>query len=254
MSYGVRLRVWASWALFTRPEMKAERVSYDVITPSAARGILEAIYWKPQVRWIIDRIHVLRPIRFASLRRNELGSRIPAGTVAAAMRAGAGALGVTVEDDRQQRAAMILREVEYVLDAHFAVLDATEADGRALNATQAAAKHLDQFNRRARDGQCFHRPYMGCREFACDFEWLDPSAAIGPLPHPALESPFYGTDAATKDLGFMLHDMVFTPDSQGQVIESSRGERVAANATFFRARMNRGVIDVPPPGSPEVRG
>lgn len=251
-SYGVALRVWAPMACFTRPEMKAERVSYDVITPSAARGVLEAIYWKPQVRWIVDRIHVLRPIRFASLRRNEVGNKVPAGSAEAAMKAGSGALGLLVDEDRQQRAATILRDVEYVIEAHFDVLDASDSDGRKLDKNQAAAKHLDQFNRRARAGQCFHRPYLGCREFACDFELVEGGGPSSPR-EPAPVDVFYGTDAATRDLGFMLHDMEFVPDPKGKVIEGSKGERVTPTAKFFRAEMVRGVIRVPSPDSEELR-
>jgi CRISPR-associated protein Cas5d len=227
--------------------MKAERVSYDVMTPSAARGVLEAIYWKPQIRWIIDRIHVLRPIRLTSLRRNEVGSKIPAGTVESAMKAGSGSLGLIVEEDRQQRAATLLRNVEYVIEAHFEILDPSDSDGRPLSDKQAAAKHLDQFNRRARAGQCFHRPYLGCREFACDFELLEGDAPIAPRYVPprdgsAPPDPFYGADAATRDLGFILHDIDFAEDPEGEIIEGSKGRRVRATARFFRARMESGVV------------
>lgn len=239
MSYGIRLRIWAPWALFTRPEMKAERVSYDVITPSAARGVIEAIYWKPQIRWVIDRIHVLRPIRFASLRRNELGSVIPATSVERAMNSGRGALGIDIEEDRQQRAAILLRDVEYVVEGHIVVTDPSESDGRSLSETQAIAKHLDQFNRRARAGQCFHRPYLGCREFTCDFELVEPGTTIKSTTAPPGEPPFYGTSLADRDLGYMLHDIDFANDR---------------TARFFRATMSRGVIEVPDPSSPEVRG
>ncbi len=252
MNYGIVLRIWGDFACFTRPEMKAERVSYDAITPSAARGILEAIYWKPQIRWIIDRIHVLRPIRFTSLRRNEVGSKISAGTVESVMKAGAGSLGLVIEDDRQQRAATLLRNVEYVVEAHFEVIDPRESNGAVLGSNQAAAKHLDQFNRRTRAGQCFHRPYLGCREFTCDFELVEAHAPISSR-DPALPQPFYGSDAATRDLGFMLHDIDFTEDPKGEVIEGSHGRRVRATARFFRAQMRRGVIEVPHPRSPEVR-
>src|SRR3954452_17682460 len=143
----VKVHVWGDFACFTRPEMKVERVSYDVITPSAARGVIEAIYWKPEIRWRIDRIHVLNPIRFTSLRRNEVASKVPATIVARAMRTGRGNLGLYVEEDRQQRAATILRDVGYVIEAHFEI----------LSGEPNAAKHLDQFNRRARDGRCFQR-------------------------------------------------------------------------------------------------
>ena len=119
----IKLKVWGEYACFTRPEMKVERVSYDVMTPSAARGLLEAIYWKPQVRWVIDQIQVLNPIQFTNLRRNEVASRIPKNNVIKAMRGDANSLGIYVEDDRQQRAAMILRDVAYCIVAHFELLD-----------------------------------------------------------------------------------------------------------------------------------
>ncbi|MBX3363145.1 MAG: type I-C CRISPR-associated protein Cas5 [Phycisphaeraceae bacterium] len=229
MSFGIKLRVWGEYACFTRPEMKAERVSYDVMTPSAARGVVEAIYWKPQIRWVIDRIHVLKPIRFMNLRRNEVGSVIPAGTVETAMKRGTGALGVYVEEDRQQRAATILRDVEYVIEAHFEVLDPRDSDGGTLTPVQAEAKHLDQFNRRARQGQCFHRPYLGCREFACQFELVE-----GEIP----ASERAGSPKGARDLGYMLHDIDF---------------RSGMTARFFRAQMKDGVIEVPHPESLEVR-
>ncbi len=119
---GIQIQVWGDFACFTRPEMKVERVSYDVITPSAARGIVEAIYWKPEIRWRITRIRVLKPIRFTSLRRNEVASKIPAGTAATAMKNGRGSLGMYIEEDRQQRAATLLRDVAYVIEAHFDIL------------------------------------------------------------------------------------------------------------------------------------
>ena len=123
MSYGIRLEVWGSYACFTRPEMKVERVSYDVITPSAARSILEAIYWKPQIRWHVRRLHVLAPIQFTNIRRNEVASKISARTAATAMKAGSGNLGLNIEEDRQQRAALVLKDVRYGIEADFEVLD-----------------------------------------------------------------------------------------------------------------------------------
>lgn len=144
MGYGIKLHVSGERACFTRPEMKVERVSYDVITPSAARGILEAIHWKPAIRWVVDRIHVLNPIRFESLRRNEVGSKISASKVRSAMTAGSTAgLALAVDEDRQQRAATILKDVAYVIEAHFEMTTkAGEHDSEG--------KHLDMFNRRAR--------------------------------------------------------------------------------------------------------
>jgi CRISPR-associated protein Cas5d len=195
--------------------MKAERVSYDVMTPSGARGILEAIYWKPQIRWVIDRIRVLAPIRFTNIRRNEVASKIPTGTVKSAMNGGAQVLALYVDDDRQQRASLLLKNVCYGIEAHFNILDSREANG-VVNG-EPAGKHLDVFNRRLHKGQCFHRPYLGTREFAADFqpvsEW------------PACPDELKGE----RDLGFMLYDMDF-----------------AGNMTpaFFRARMIDGVIDI----------
>jgi len=120
MSFGIRLHIWGERACFTRPEMKVERVSYDVITPSAARGILEAIHWKPAIRWAVDRIHVLRPIRFESIRRNEVGNKLSPTNVRKAMKAGSTAgLATYVDEERQQRASTVLRDVAYVIEAHF---------------------------------------------------------------------------------------------------------------------------------------
>lgn len=219
MGFGVRLHCWGEFACFTRPEMKVERVSYDVMTPSAARGIIEAIYWKPEIRWWIDRVHVLAPIRFTSLRRNEIGAKVSAGAAATAMRAGRGCLGLNVEEERQQRAALLLRDVAYVIEAHFQILDGTENH----------AKHLDQFNRRARTGQCFTRPYLGCREFAADFA---PVEADGEMPRP--DQSLIGR----RDLGWMLHDIDFSTGREPR---------------FFHAVMNDGIIEIPAPESAEVR-
>ena len=152
MAYGVKLYVWGAYACFTRPEMKVERVSYDVLTPSAARGILEAIHWKPAIRWVIDRIHVLKPIRFDTLRRNEIGSKIAPNQVRAAMSSGESErLAVVIDDDRQQCATALLRDVAYVIEAHFKLTVAATDD-------DTAAKHQAMFTRRAAKGQCFHRP------------------------------------------------------------------------------------------------
>lgn len=214
----VKLHVWGDFACFTRPEMKVERVSYDVITPSAARGIVEAIFWKPEIRWRITKLHVLTPIRFTSLRRNEVASKIPAGSVSKAMKSGRGNLGLYIEEDRQQRAATILRDVAYVIEARFDIVSGEENPG----------KHLDQFNRRARGGQCFHRPYFGCREFPVHFTLIENG---DPLPQVAAE--LHGE----RDLGYMLHDIDFVD---------------GMTPRFFRALMRDGVIEVPPLHGKEV--
>ena len=215
--FGVKVHVWADYACFTRPEMKVERVSYDVITPSAARGVLEAIYWKPEITWVIDRLYVLKPIRFMQMRRNEVGCKASAANAHSAMKAGKGNLGIFVEEERQQRAATILKDVAYLVEAHFTI----------RSGENNAGKHLDIFNRRLAGGQCFQRPYLGCREFAADF---------GPVadPPPSLPAEFAGT----RDLGFMLHDIDFKNNMTPR---------------FFRATMQDGVIDVPPFDAAEVR-
>ena len=219
----IRLHVWGERACFTRPEMKVERVSYDVMTPSAARGILEAIHWKPAIRWQVDRIHVLKPIRFQSIRRNEVGAKASASLAASAMKRGDTAgLGIVVDENRQQRAALVLVDVAYVIEAHF---DMTAKAGPE----DSAAKHISMFNRRASQGQCFHRPCLGNREFAAEFA-LVPDGA--PLPESSLEA-----DRRDADLGWMLHDIDFANGNESR---------------FFRARMEGGVIEVPPFHAEEV--
>ncbi|MBV6273523.1 type I-C CRISPR-associated protein Cas5c [Alcaligenaceae bacterium CGII-47] len=216
MAYGIKLHIQGERALFTRPEMKVERVSYDVITPSAARGILEAIHWKPAIRWVIDSIQVLRPIHFETIRRNEVGSKLSAASVSKAMKAGrTDKLVSYIEEDRQQRAATLLRDVAYVIGAHFELTNKAGAE-------DSIGKHLDIFNRRARKGQCFQAPCLGTREFPASFELIE----NGHEPLVVHES-LHGE----RDLGWMLHDIDF-----------------ANNMTplFFRAQMVDGLIVVPP--------
>jgi len=221
MAYGIRLKVWGDYACFTRPEMKVERFSYDVMTPSAARGLLEAIHWKPAIRWVIDTIHVLEPIRFQSIRRNEVGHKAPAGKIRSAMKRGdLEGLNLLVDEDRQQRAATVLVKPAYVIEAHFELTNKAGPDDNE-------GKHLDIFNRRAVRGQCFHQPCLGTREFAAHFELLPPDA---PRPQAIDES---------RDLGFMLFDIDHAAEGRPSL--------------FFRAVLENGVMRVPAPGSPEVR-
>lgn len=221
MAFGIRLEVWGERACFTRPEMKVERVSYDVMTPSAARGILEAIHWKPAIRWVVDRIHVLKPIRFESIRRNEVGGKLSAASVSKAMKLGRiEGIANVVEEDRQQRAATILRDVAYVIEAHFELTDAAGPD-------DSEGKHLDIFNRRARKGQCFHTPYFGTREFPVSFRLLEADEVVPASAH-----------EGERDLGWMLHDIDFVN---------------GMTPKFFRAAMNSGVVDVPPFVAEEVK-
>jgi CRISPR-associated protein Cas5d len=210
-----RLRVWAPRALFSRPEMKVERVSYDVMTPSAARGVLEAIHWKPQMVWRVERIRVLNPIWFESIRRNEVGSKIPAGKVASAMRArSTEGLALYVDEDRQQRAATLLKDVAYIIEARIELT----AKGRA-DSGETVQKHLEMARRRTAKGQYFHHPYLGTREFACDFELLEGEP---PPPHESLRG--------ARDLGWMALDLDY---------------EAGMEARFFRAAMVDGVIEVP---------
>lgn len=222
----IRIKIWSEYACFTRPEMRVERVSYDVITPSAARGVLEAIYWKPQVRWVVERLHVLKPIQFTNIRRNEVSSKASA---AGARKAMSGKLNeplsLFIEETRQQRAATILRDVAYVIEARFELLDDSDP----------VEKHYNIVKRRAEKGQCFHRPYLGCREFPCDFEWVD-----GSIPQSEL--------LGTQDLGYLLHDIEYQPTTEksSDTICGHTGQRRNAVPHFFRAVMHNGIIDVPP--------
>lgn len=221
MGYGIRLLVWGDYACFTRPEMKVERVSYDVITPSAARGILEAIHWKPAIRWIVDRIHVLNPIRFDNLRRNEVGSKIATSKVKQAMKGNPVELCQYAADDRQQRATLLLREVSYIFEAHFELT-------KQAGPEDSSEKHFNIVLRRARQGQCFHQPYFGCREFPAKFRLIEVDESV-PL----------SVHKGEKDLGWMLFDLDFKNN---------------ITPHFFRAIMKDGIIEVPLMDEGENRG
>ncbi len=214
------LDVRGDWACFTRPEMKVERVSYDVITPSAARAVFEAIFYKPAMRWHMRRIEVLAPVRWMNLRRNEVASVLSTRNVQQAMKQGQGELALYVDEDRQQRAALLLRDVAYRLHADLVV----QPDRRD---PEPPAKFFAMFERRARKGQCVNQPYLGCREFAARWRLVDDLAAE--------PSPI----AQTRDLGWMLHDLDFTNPADPQ-------------PRFFRAQMAAGVIEVPPFDGREV--
>ena len=205
----IQVEVWGDYACFTRPEMKTERVSYDVMTPSAARGLLESIYWHPGLRWVIDRIHVCAPIRFTNIRRNEVKDVISARRAKTVMEKGQGELYLAASESIQQRAAMVLRDVHYVIDAHF---DMTDAAAPGDN----PGKFQDILRRRLRKGQCYHQPCFGCREFPANFrEW--PGGSI-----PALK--------VTQDLGFMLHSLDYSDSAN-------------IRSQFFRAKLVDGVME-----------
>lgn len=217
------LEVRGDYACFTRPEMKVERLSYDFITPSAARAIFEAILWKPAIVWRVSRIEVLNPIRWISLRRNEVGAVASTRNVESAMRAGHGQLGLNVEDERQQRAGLFLRDVAYRLHAHFNLTDKAQAE-------DTAAKFASMFQRRAEAGQCVNQPYLGCREFSADVRLVTDLAAATPA-----------QEDVDGDFGWMLHDLDFSKPAEPA-------------PRFFRARLARGVLQVPAWNSAEIRG
>lgn len=213
MSKGVRVKVWGEYALFTRPEMKVERCSYDVMTPSAARGILEAIYWHPGLQWVIDCIYVNKPIQFTSVRRNEVKSKISANNVLPVYNGSQKNLYLSTKEEIVQRASMLLRDVEYVIEAHFEMTDkANESDN--------PGKFKDIIMRRLKRGECFHTPYFGCREFPVRFCLCEEDEI----------STAYGEEEE-RDLGYMLYDMDYSDPKNIQPM-------------FFRAVMRRGMIDL----------
>lgn len=210
MSYGIRIECWGKYACFTRPEMKVERVSYDAMTPSAARGLVEAIFWHPGLRYVIDEIDVMAPIRFMNIRRNEVKSKISASAAAKNARSGSGMYLLT-RTDIQQRAAEILRDVRYCITLHFEMTDkASPSDN--------PGKFKEMLCRRARKGQCYHQPYLGCREFPAGFRLVEDDEKIVPYPE-------------TRDLGYMLYDMDY-----------SDPENITPQ--FFRAKLENGVLDL----------
>ena len=214
MGYGIRVLVKGPKACFTRPEMKAERVSYDVITQSAARGILEAVYWKPAIAWKVDRIEVLNEIKFDTFRRNEVESKLSYQVAKKGMVDGA-PIRMSSMERRQQRATLYLRDVAYVVDAHF------EMTPRA-GESDTCEKHYNIALRRLRKGQCFNQPVLGCREFPASVSLIEPGDEV--------PRGFYA-DVPEKDLGFMLYDLDFS-DLESPVPH------------FYRAVMRGGVIDV----------
>jgi len=213
MGYGITIRVSGKYALFTRPEMKVERVSYDVITPSAARGILEAVYWKPAIRWVIDKIHVLNEIKFTNIRRNEVSEKVPTREVERRIRGSTESFFIDAVSNRQQRAALVLKDVDYAIESHFVIVPENAGP------EDDEKKHYNIALRRLRNGQYFHAPYLGTREFSARVELIeDRNIPNSPL-------------AGAQDLGWMLYDLNFSdPDD--------------IRPNFFKAQMMDGVIDL----------
>lgn len=228
------LEVWGDYACFTRPEMKVERVSYDVITPSAARAIFEAILWKPAIRWNITCIEILKPIKWVSVRRNEVGKKFTGPTAKQLSGESNEPMGFFIEDERQQRAGLFLQDVKYRIYGYFDFIEpADRKNNRAsspefwadsgeeqdfIRADEKPAKYAAMFERRAKKGQCFHRPYLGCREFACDFKLIDPDVdPVAILPE------------HDRELGWMLYDMNFENPSD-------------PSPMFFKAKIENGAV------------
>lgn len=202
------IEAWGDYACFSRPEMKTERVSYDIMTPPAARGLVEAIFWHPGLRYSIDRIYLLNPIRFTNIRRNEVKAALLASAALRAAKGGEAPVLYTSQEI-QQRAAMVLRDVHYVIECHF---DMTDRAAPGDN----PGKFQDILRRRLTKGQCYHMPYFGCREFQASFrKWHG-----GKIPAIDL----------TQDLGWMLYDLDYTDPQNIQ-------------PQFFRARLEHGVLD-----------
>ncbi len=220
------LEVSGDFACFTRPEMKVERVSYDVITPSSARAIFEAILWKPAIHWGVTKIEVLNPIKWISIRRNEVSKVASTPTSKQIIGQGAESFGIYVDDPntRQQRAGLLLRDVKYRIhaDLHFDQSQDIEAD---------YGKYAAMFERRARKGQCFNQPYLGCREFSCKFRLVSKNEL--PLEAPPIEE--------NKSLGWMLYDLDYT-------------NRQSPAPRFFNAILKNGTVTIPEWESEEVKG
>jgi CRISPR-associated protein Cas5d len=225
------IEVWGDYACFTRPEMKVERVSYDLITPSAARAVFEAIFWKPAIQWKVKKIEILNPIRWISVRRNEVGKLMSDKSKE-----------IFIEEDRQQRAGLFLRNVAYRLYAEMDFIPLRnrnrfetpddlkdQEEETILRSTENPGKYNAIFERRAKKGQCFNQPYLGCREFSCNFRLIE-------NPEQEEKKPI----KETRDLGFMLYDMDFSDEKDPKPM-------------FFRVQLNDGVIEIPPISSEEVR-
>ncbi len=211
MAYGFKVRVEGDYALFCRPELKVERYTYELLTPSAARGILEAVFWKPGLRYVIDKIHLLKPIQVTNIRRNEVAVKALATKANAAMSGSGDPLFISCADNIQQRASLVLRDVAYIVEGHFKM---TKKAGER----DTPEKFYSMLLRRLRNGQCFHQPYLGCREFPARVSLVEEDETFTPI-------------AESRDFGLMLYDLDYT-DPQN------------IHPTFFRAVMQGGTLDL----------
>lgn len=224
MAYGVKFRVWGDYALFSRPELKVERVSYDIITPSAAKGIIDCIYWKPAIKWRIDKIHVIKPIRFTNIRRNEVSDTATLSAVKSCMK-NLKPYNIITNETRQLRAAMVLCDVEYVIEAHFDRVD------NKWGERDTEEGHYNIALRRLRKGQYFQKPFLGTREFPAEFQIIENDEDI-----PKSEL------SGEKDLGYMLLDIGYKDNEETFGVEPK----------FFRAKLYDGVLNLAKLGENEV--
>jgi CRISPR-associated protein Cas5d len=211
MGYGIQVEVFGEYGLFSRPEFKVERVSYDIITPSAARGILEGIYWKPAIKYVIDKIHIYNEPKFTNIRRNETDVKILSSDMKKLMNGSDARNYINTKEVIQQRASMVLTDIRYIIEAHFEMTD-------KAGETDTPEKHYNIMLRRLRKGQMFHQPCFGCREFPANFRIVE-----GEIPKSSI--------VGEKDLGFMLYDLDFTDPNN-------------ITPMFFRAKWNNGIVDL----------
>lgn len=215
MAYGIKLIVEGDYACFTRPEMKVERVSYDVITPTACKGILDSIYWKPAIKWVIDKIIVYNPIEFNSVRRNEVKSKISTRNIKKQMNNSDFNITIDTDKERTQRNTLLLQNVKYGIEAHFEITNKAGSE-------DTVEKHYNIILRRLKKGQCFKQPVLGCKEFYAKFEYVEDN----------LPESIYFKDK-TIDLGYMLFDMGFENDFNDRT-----------NPIYYRPILKNGVIDL----------
>ncbi len=213
MSFGIRFEAWGKYALFSRPEMKTERVSYDLITPSAARGLIEAVYWHPGMKWVIDSIYVCNPIRFTNIRRNEVSQKISASNVREVMNGKNAPLYLNASELIQQRASLVLTDVRYIISAHFEMT-------KKASAEDTPDKFYAMTCERLKGGQHFSQPYFGCREFPANVRLFE--GALPPVPEEL---------KGRQELGYMLYDMDYS--DPGDI-----------RPMFFRAALVDGMLDL----------
>jgi CRISPR-associated protein Cas5d len=216
MAYGFRITVKGKYALFSRPELKVEHVSYDVPTPSALVGLLNSVYWHPGVKYVIDEIRVYNPVNFINIRRNEVSDKLSLSAVKSQMKSGSGELGIFTKESISQRASLLLKDVFYGVAAHFELTEDKEPN-------QSEDKVYAILSRRLKKGQFFSQPFLGCREFPAEVEWVEE------LPQSTLDY--------TADLGYMLYDLQYKKSSSGKASDE-------ADPRFYRPRVENGVIDV----------